>query len=233
MSTKAERLKAARKAAGFRSTEAAAKRLGVSASTYRAHENGQNDFSEEQAEHYAKAFHTTAVHLIFGNRVDLQRGPDVDGFGAEPSAKLPIRGEVAAGRWLETAPFLDDLEVTEFVDGLYVRPSMAKWTYCLLVRGTSINRIAPDGSYLVCLDIGSGIEIHERDVVIVERVRDDGALREVTAKRLVRRNGVLALMPESDDEMWQTVIEIHDDPYQMNAEIRIVAKVQHVIQPVR
>lgn len=146
--------------------------------------------------------------------------------------RLPVRGEVAAGRWLETAPFLDDLEVTDFIDGLYVPPSMAQWTYCLRVRGTSINRIAPDGSFLVCLDVMSGVEVQERDVVIVERIRDDGSLREVTAKRLIRQDGSLALMPESDDPLWQTVITIGSDPYQAEAEVRIVAKVKHVIRPV-
>ena len=232
MSAKSDRLRAARIAAGFRSTQAASDRMGISPSTYRAHENGQNDFSDEQAEQYAKAFHTDPVKLIFGDREDLRSGRDVAGFDPAPVQKLAVRGEVAAGAWLETVPLLDDLEVTEWLEGLYAPPSQAKWTYCLRVRGSSINRIAPEGSYLVCLDILSGVEIHERDVVIVERVRDDGSLREVTAKRLIRRGDILVLMPESDDPMWQTAIEIHGDPYQMDAEIRILAKVKHVIRSV-
>lgn len=66
MNTKAERLRQARIAANFTSTQAAADRLGVSPSTYRAHENGQNDFNEEQAKVYAKAFNVTPEHLILG-----------------------------------------------------------------------------------------------------------------------------------------------------------------------
>lgn len=232
MSAKSDRLRAARLAAGFKSTLAAAERLGVSPSTYRAHENGQNEYDEAQAERYARAFHVTPAHLIFGDSAGIASGADVEGFEPQAMGRLPVRGEVAAGLWLETAPFLDDLDVTDFIDGLYVPPSMVQWTYCLRVRGTSINKIAPDGSYLVCLDVLSGIEVQERDVVIVERVRDDGSLREVTAKRLIRQDGNLALMPESDDPMWQNVIKIDSDPYQMDAEIRIVAKVKHVIRPV-
>lgn len=68
MTSKAERLRAARTAAGYKSTQAAAERLAVSASTYRAHENGQNDFSDEQAAHYAKAFGIDPAELIFGRK---------------------------------------------------------------------------------------------------------------------------------------------------------------------
>ena len=66
MTSKADRLRAARIAANFKSTQAAAERLGVSASTYRAHENGQNDFSDEQAALYARVFGIDPAELIFG-----------------------------------------------------------------------------------------------------------------------------------------------------------------------
>lgn len=61
------RLKNARILAGFTSATAAADALGVSASTYRAHENGQNDFGPEEAAHYARKFNTTAAFLLTGD----------------------------------------------------------------------------------------------------------------------------------------------------------------------
>lgn len=158
----------------------------------------------------------------------IRSGRDVEGFDPANIGRIPIRGEVAAGRWLETPAFLEISEITEFVDGLAIPPSQVAYIYGLRVRGTSINKIAGDGATLVCLDVTSGIEIRDRDVVIVERVRDQGALREVTAKRLLRRNGKLVLTPESTDPMWQSTIELDDAP-QDDSEIRIVAKVKHVI----
>lgn len=162
----------------------------------------------------------------------VRRGPDVEGFARADVAQLPIRGEVAAGRWLETPALLQLEEITDYVEGLAIPPALIEWTYGLKVRGTSINKLAVDGDILVCLDVMSGVEFANRDLVIVERVRDQGALREVTAKRLIRRDGRFHLMPESTDPMWQTEIEIGEDVPQDDAEIRFIAKVKHIIKPV-
>lgn len=76
VSTPHDRLRDARLAAGFKSMSAAASALGVTSSTYRAHENGQNDFDTEQAENYARKFRVSASYLLLGidkdNR-ELQR----------------------------------------------------------------------------------------------------------------------------------------------------------------
>jgi SOS-response transcriptional repressor LexA len=158
-------------------------------------------------------------------------GLDVDGFDQTQLDRLPVRGEVAAGRWLETAAFLDWSEISEYIDGVAVSDTQRPYTYGLRVRGTSINKIANEGDVLVCLDLSSGIEIVERDVVIVERIRDQGSLREVTAKRVSHKGGKIVLLPESTDPMWQTAITIDDDP-QDDSEVRLVAKVKHVIRTI-
>lgn len=67
METMGDRLRAARARANFTSATKAAEALGVSASTYRAHENGQNDFGTEEAERYARKFGTTAAYLLTGS----------------------------------------------------------------------------------------------------------------------------------------------------------------------
>lgn len=66
MKTMSERLREARAVSGFTSASSAAKAHGWRVSTYIAHENGQNDYSPERAEVYAKAFKTTAEWLLFG-----------------------------------------------------------------------------------------------------------------------------------------------------------------------
>ena len=66
MKTMGDRLREARQAVGFTSASAAAKSHGWGVSTYIAHENGQNEYSAERAEIYAKAFKTTPAWLLLG-----------------------------------------------------------------------------------------------------------------------------------------------------------------------
>lgn len=100
-----ERLRAAREAANYPSATKAAEALGVSLSTYRAHENGQNEFSAEVANRYAKKFGTTAAYLLTGEGLRISARPspnivmsfdpdeqDQDGF-AESSDELSYSRE--------------------------------------------------------------------------------------------------------------------------------------------
>jgi phage repressor protein C with HTH and peptisase S24 domain len=64
--TMGERLKAAREAANYSSAAKAADALGVGLSTYRAHENGQNEFGPDIADRYARKFATSAAYLLTG-----------------------------------------------------------------------------------------------------------------------------------------------------------------------
>ena len=65
----AKRLRDARIKAGYLSASQAARAHGWRASTYIAHENGQNHYDAEQAKEYAKAFKTEAEYLLFGRSV--------------------------------------------------------------------------------------------------------------------------------------------------------------------
>lgn len=64
MTEKHERLRQARVDAGYRFASEAAAALGVTPSTYRAHENGQNDFGIEDATLYAKKFNVDPLWLL-------------------------------------------------------------------------------------------------------------------------------------------------------------------------
>lgn len=66
METLGERLKAARVAAKYTSAAKAAEALGISPSTYRAHENGQNDYDVEDAKKYARKFNVSVSYLLEG-----------------------------------------------------------------------------------------------------------------------------------------------------------------------
>ncbi len=60
------RLRKARIQTGYPTATAAIKACGWRNSTYRAHENGQNNFNVENAELYAKAYGVTAAWLLIG-----------------------------------------------------------------------------------------------------------------------------------------------------------------------
>ena len=78
MNTAASRLRSARTAAGYTSARQAALSHNMSISTYTAHENGQNDYSAEKAEEYAKAFKTKAAWLLLGSNDDDDLAISID-----------------------------------------------------------------------------------------------------------------------------------------------------------
>lgn len=108
MIEKNERLKKARIDAGFRYASDAANAMGIVGSTYRAHENGQNDFSFEEAQVYAKKFGVDPLWLMAtelrtanGNGTNSETfelpnatiGAKVEGVGR----KIPVYGQAVGG----------------------------------------------------------------------------------------------------------------------------------------
>lgn len=81
MNTMGTRLREAR-SKKFKSAADAARALGINVSTYRAHENGQNEYSPAEAEEYARKFGTTAFYLLTG------KGP----WHIDQHASIPIVG---------------------------------------------------------------------------------------------------------------------------------------------
>lgn len=144
----------------------------------------------------------------------------------QPTQAMPVIGEVAAGLWLETGAMPDKpLETLPFA------PMMStKATYALKVRGNSVDKVAPDGSYLICADIGmTGIEINDGDLVIVERRQIQEQLREVTVKRVRSIKGGIELVPVSTDPRWKPIKYLksqHSD----DLELRVIAHVLWVVE---
>lgn len=72
MQAMSERLRKARQEAGFSSAESAAKALGMSPSTYRSHENGQNNFGPEEAVQYGRKFKVSPSYLLTGETLAVE-----------------------------------------------------------------------------------------------------------------------------------------------------------------
>jgi len=149
-------------------------------------------------------------------------------FSKHTPGVVYIRGEVAAGMWLDAG--LDGWDTCEYEpspfppDGRF--PTDAQFD--LIVRGTSINRFAKDGQRLRCVSADTfPYQIQDNDIVIVERYRGD--LRERTAKRWRRRNNVVELWPDSDDERWQAPLKVSEETSLSDGdEVRIFGLVLYV-----
>ena len=90
MESMSNRLRQARIDAGFGSARNAAKEHRWKVSTYSAHENGQNDFDEEAAKQYGRAFHVSAGWLLTG-----------EGSPERPNI-VGVKGLVGAGGTIDT-----------------------------------------------------------------------------------------------------------------------------------
>jgi phage repressor protein C with HTH and peptisase S24 domain len=89
MSEMSERLRQAREKAGHRSAQAAAEAMGIAASTYRAHENGQNEFGYREAQYYGRKFNVDALWILDGK----ERDPALKTIGKMLSGQFNIEQE--------------------------------------------------------------------------------------------------------------------------------------------
>ncbi|WP_297323491.1 LexA family transcriptional regulator [uncultured Bartonella sp.] len=92
MDTMGQRLRNARIKAGFSSATKAADAIGISHSTYRAHENGQNEFGPQEAVVYGRKFDVSASYLLTGEETVRRKiissfDPDMP-FGLEEDAQV-------------------------------------------------------------------------------------------------------------------------------------------------
>jgi SOS-response transcriptional repressor LexA len=193
---KHQRLRHARIKAGYESAAAAARAMNIPQATLTSHENTTRSFDEQDAQRYARFFHTSPEWLLFG------KGPD----HIDAPLQLAVVGEVRAGAWLEV-----DGE-PEVVERIPVAPD-SRWVHCrqfaLQVVGTSMNKVAQPGDYVIVASWSDmGTELQDDDLVVVKRLR--GTTYEVTLKRARQSEKGWQLWPESSDPRWQTPLKLED-----------------------
>lgn len=141
---------------------------------------------------------------------------------------VPYRGVVAAGIWIEASEGLVDPE--EWLPYNPAPQYPAGAVYCLTVQGDSLDKIAPPGATLVCVDFTeTGMTFADGDLVIVERTKDQGGLIEMTAKRVRAVAGGHELYPESSNPRWQPYF-IPADHSATDAAIRVIARVEFIMR---
>lgn len=239
LDTPARRLKWARQnKSDYPSATSAAEARGWNPSTYRTHENGQRNFDNDQAKIYGAAYRVPWIWLQEGGRLPGGMAEGAPAYTPTPSTGLTslpailTRGEVAAGTWLDLDVELRPEDFEQYP--IAAHPAYpAEAQYGLLVRGTSINKVAESGDVLHCLDLGIvPVEPQTDDYVIAERRRYQAGQKEVTAKRISRRGRVVVLSPHSTDERWKP-IEFDPAKQKDEEEVAIVAIVLAFYRPVR
>lgn len=226
METPADRLKKARLDAGFPTVAEAVRRFGFKRSAYVHHESGQNGIRPAVAEKYAKAYKVTAAWLLYGD--DASKKPQMD--ADVKTVTLPIVGKVQAGVWL----VVDLVDQSEFSEKGVMVPSDPRWQeehqYAVQIVGDSINEFAESGSYAHCVDVSSGIQVAHGNLVVVERIRAQGAEIERTIKQFQLVDGHAELHPRSRNPKHHGPIEMQPENGE-DVEVRIKAVVVNFINP--
>ena len=197
---KYERLRKAREDAGFTSAAKAAEALGLAASTYRAHENGQNDFDFIEAQRYAKKFNVDSLWLFAGkaqspelldaqahfraNRrepiVEMPASNAVIGDRVTASGlRIPVYGQAVGG---EDGQF--EMNGNMLFDVL-APPSLtpASGAYAICVSGSSMSPRYEDGE--ICF-IDPKRRVRPGDYVVAQIKQNDHDAPLAFIKRLVR-----------------------------------------------
>lgn len=174
-----------------------------------------------------------AIARVLGTTVQYLLG-ETDDPAAAPMAlpqlrMLPVLHVAQAGTWRE----VEDRQEPLGEAPLTLRtqwPESAQWGE--LVAGDSMDLVLPPGSIAHVVDAAvAGADPRDGDVVVVERVRASGLLRERSIKEVLwhgrgptRR---ISLIPRSRNEKWKP-LDLADDP---DATIRIVGIVIGSFRP--
>lgn len=138
---------------------------------------------------------------------------EIDGAFAldvEPTVNKSVHfvGVVEAGVWREAeAEMLDDRRLTlpAYPDPRYVGAKQ----YLLQVRGTSMDRHYPDGSYVFCVPVDQAV-VRAGTHVHVARIDADGRVEETLKVYHQTKEGKIELRPDSSDERHKKPIPYSD-----------------------
>ena len=194
MESAGERLKQARKKAGYTSAQMAAEAMGISPATYAQHENGLRGYPAAKAERYAKFFRVSPEWLLYG-----RSKPEAEAAALGP--QLFVKGSVAAGVWLEAWEVPED-EWERFTGRSDVGAPLSR-RFGLRVVGNSMDLVYPPGTVVECVSYDGSAPVPSGKRVVVVRTKLDGTV-EATVKELVRDDeGAEWLVPRSSNPSFQ------------------------------
>jgi len=199
MTEKHLRLRQARMDAGFRYASDAANAIGVTASTYRAHENGQNDFGLDEAKRYARRFGVNPLWLmgeadnglVITDRTlstNVQSGPPqpngvirdkIEGEGK----RIPVYGQAVGGvdgEFMMNGNILFEVLAPPVI-------SHISRAYAVSVAGDSMSPRYEDGE--ICF-VDPSRRVKKGDYVIAQIRTEEHGAPLAYVKRFLRHNAV-------------------------------------------
>lgn len=201
-----------------------AQKLGVTRGAVGNWERGQG-IKRENLQAIASAFGVSFEWLATGNSSTL--GVPV----AVNQSQLPqFGGLVQAGGWLAVDEYFnqDVYAVPEFVAR---QPQFSKVRqYAYQVRGDSVDLAGiHDGEWVVAADAADYADqygdLESGDLVVVERVRYQGAERELTIKEIRYYRDRYELHPRSSNSTHQPIIVPHNEQPDDETEVKVVGVV--------
>lgn len=220
-------LKKRRKERGL-SLEALAAAVDLSASQISRFESGDR---------HPKFIDLEKIAAVLGCQVH-----DLVAPGAEPGAPIrsallpvPIAGRTAAGVFREVVEF-DDAE-PEYVFEPEDEDFPKARRFALIVEGDSMEIAEPpmpDGSRVVCVDFeATGLPFIEGMIVVVERLREGGHLREWSVKQIELHDDEVWFCPRSNNKKHKPIKVLNDPSADQWNTMQVIGLVRDVSQRVR
>lgn len=135
----------------------------------------------------------------------------------KPTISLPLYGDIAAGALSTVEPVTkDNVEYITLPKNMLGKYANRRDLFTLKVNGESMNKVIPNGAYVVCKPIEIE-ELKEDDIVIFSHDN------EYSMKRFRRdeENHLLIFSPESTDRKYHDIVI----PYDTMNDLKIYAKV--------
>lgn len=232
----ADRLKWARKRAGYDDASSAARAFGWKPPTYLAHENGSRGLPYKRAIQYAKAFRVTAAWLMSGEgahepdshtRIGIGQKenyqPKINDYGG--ISRVPIIGNAAPGVWQDVIAE-ESMTTVESVEA----EREAHQKFAVTLADSSMNRRFPDGTTLICANAdGPDGPIRDGDTVVAERY-DGGMVERRVAVYRCDAAGQEWLWPDSNHRDHQAPLPLSSSGPGATKVIGIVLASSNVVE---
>jgi len=145
--------------------------------------------------------------------------------------KIPIRGEVAAGVWLEVE-LLNAAVEEEFAAFIPADIAGAAGVFGMRVKGESVNRIAPAGAILICTPDKTALDdLADGMLIVVHQRQANSGLTEISCRRVCRKDDAIELAAESHDRAFARPMRLSPHAAEGRT-VEIMGRVRYVIIPV-
>lgn len=177
--------------------------------------------------------HEPAVEDDFGAQAPSSTMTEISQIGPIPFGHhIPILGYVEAGMFQEMTESFDE-ETIERIAFVPKKPFAHLRHFAHIVRGDSMNAAKPPlppGAIVISVDWAStGLELQDGMLVIVQRLKDGGLMREITVKQVEVVRGGWKLKPMSTNPRHKPLF-IPKGNFDDGVEVSVIGKVVTVQQ---